>query len=60
MDRRRLGSSRPPKRKEWIDLDDVMLLRHAVAGAFVHEAVARWIVDLVRATRELEIIAIGR
>ena len=26
---------------------------------FVHEAVARWIVDLVRATRELDIVAIG-
>jgi MoxR-like ATPase len=42
-----------------IDIDDVLLLRRAVAGAFVHEAVARWIVDLVRATRELEIVAIG-
>jgi MoxR-like ATPase len=42
-----------------IDLDDVMLLRRAVSEAFVHEAVARWIVDLVRATRELDIVAIG-
>src|SRR5689334_4969151 len=36
-----------------IDLADVMTLRAAVGGVFVHEAVARWIVDLVRATREL-------
>jgi MoxR-like ATPase len=42
-----------------IDLDDVHTLRRAVGGVFVHEAVARWIVDLVRATRELEIVAIG-
>ena len=42
-----------------IDLDDVMTLRRAVGGVFVHEAVARWIVDLVRATRELDIVAIG-
>jgi MoxR-like ATPase len=42
-----------------IDLADVMTLRRAVADAFVHEAVARWIVDLVRATRELDVVAIG-
>ena len=42
-----------------IDLADVMLLRRAVSAAFVHEAVARWTVDLVRATRELDIVAIG-
>ncbi len=42
-----------------IDLDDVMTLRGAVGGVFVHEAVARWIVELVRATRELDIVAIG-
>jgi MoxR-like ATPase len=42
-----------------IDLADVLELRRAVAGVFVHEAVAQWIVDLVRATRQLEIVAIG-
>jgi MoxR-like ATPase len=26
---------------------------------FLHEAVARWVVDLVRATREIETVAIG-
>ena len=45
--------------KPVIDLDDVMTLRAAVGGVFVHEAVARWIVELVRATRELDIVAIG-
>jgi MoxR-like ATPase len=45
--------------KPVIDLEDVMTLRAAVGGVFVHEAVARWIVDLVRATRELDIVAIG-
>jgi MoxR-like ATPase len=42
-----------------IDLDDVLALRRSVADVFVHEAVARWVVELVRATRELEIVAIG-
>ena len=42
-----------------IDIADVLVLRRAVADAFVHEAVARWIVDLVRATRGLDIVAIG-
>jgi MoxR-like ATPase len=42
-----------------IDLTDVLALRRSVADVFVHEAVARWIVDLVRATRSLEIVAIG-
>src|SRR5579862_4988004 len=42
-----------------VDLDEIALLRRAVADIFVHEAVGRWIVDLVRATRELEIVAIG-
>jgi MoxR-like ATPase len=42
-----------------IDLEDVATLRAAVADVFVHEAVARWMVELVRATRELDIVAIG-
>jgi MoxR-like ATPase len=42
-----------------IDLEDIAVLRAAVAGVFVHEAVARWIVDLVRATRGLDVAAIG-
>jgi MoxR-like ATPase len=42
-----------------IGLDEVATLRRAVATVFVHEAVGRWIVDLVRATRELELVAIG-
>jgi MoxR-like ATPase len=42
-----------------INLEDVATLRAAVADVFVHEAVARWMVELVRATRELDIVAIG-
>jgi MoxR-like ATPase len=42
-----------------IDLDDVAFLSHSIADVFVHEAVGRWIVDLVRATRHLDIVAIG-
>jgi MoxR-like ATPase len=42
-----------------IDLDDIATLRRAVADVFLHEAVARWMVDLVRATRELPLVAIG-
>ena len=42
-----------------VDLDDVAALRASIAGVFLHEAVGRWIVDLVRATRELDVVAIG-
>jgi MoxR-like ATPase len=42
-----------------IDLDDIARLRAALQDVFVHEAVSRWIVEIVRATRELEIVAIG-
>ncbi|HZS23415.1 MAG TPA: MoxR family ATPase [Gaiellaceae bacterium] len=49
-----LGRLRPA-----IDLAEVATLRASIASVFVHEAVARWIVELVRATRELEMVAIG-
>jgi MoxR-like ATPase len=42
-----------------IGLEEIAALRRAVAGVFVHEAVSRWIVELVRATRQLDIVAIG-
>jgi MoxR-like ATPase len=42
-----------------VNLDEIRALQRSIAGVFVHEAVARWIVDLVRATRELDIVAIG-
>jgi MoxR-like ATPase len=42
-----------------IDLDDIAVLRGSIADVFLHEAVARWIVELVRATRALDIVAIG-
>jgi MoxR-like ATPase len=42
-----------------VDLGAIASLRAAVPKVFVHEAVARWVVELVRATRQLEIVAIG-
>ena len=42
-----------------IGVDDVATMRTGVRDVFVHEAVARWIVELVRATRRLELVAIG-
>jgi MoxR-like ATPase len=42
-----------------VNLDEVAVLRASVASVFLHEAVARWIVDLVRATRVIETVAIG-
>jgi MoxR-like ATPase len=42
-----------------VDLEEIATLRAAVGQVFLHEAVARWIVDLVRATREIEVVAIG-
>ena len=42
-----------------VDLAEIATLRSSIAGVFVHEAVARWIVELVRATRDLDLVAIG-
>jgi MoxR-like ATPase len=42
-----------------VALEEIATLRAAVGKVFLHEAVARWVVDLVRATREIETIAIG-
>jgi MoxR-like ATPase len=42
-----------------VDLEEIATLRAAVGNVFLHEAVARWVVDLVRATREIEVVAIG-
>ncbi len=42
-----------------VDLADIAALRASIAGVFLHEAVGRWIVDLVRSTREADIVAIG-
>ena len=42
-----------------VDVDDIAMLSGAMREVFVHEAVARWIVELVRATRKLDVVAIG-
>jgi MoxR-like ATPase len=42
-----------------VDVADIRTMNAAVREVFVHAAVARWIVELVRATRELELVAIG-
>ena len=42
-----------------VDVGDVTMMSAAVGEVFVHEAVGRWIVDLVRATRQLDVVAIG-
>jgi MoxR-like ATPase len=42
-----------------VGVDEIAVLRHSIADVFVHEAVARWIVELVRATRVLDVVAIG-
>jgi MoxR-like ATPase len=42
-----------------VGLEEIATLRASVGHVFLHEAVARWIVDLVRATREIEVVAIG-
>src|SRR5215468_9779564 len=39
-----------------VSLEDVALLRNTVQHVFVHEAVSRWLVDLVRATRDLDLV----
>jgi MoxR-like ATPase len=42
-----------------VSVEDVLLLNAAVEDVYVDELVERWIVALVRATRELEIVSIG-
>ena len=42
-----------------IDLADIAVLRASIGHVFLHEAVGRWIVDVVRATREIDVVAIG-
>jgi MoxR-like ATPase len=42
-----------------VGVEDIAVLRAAVRDVFLHEAVARWGIDLVRATRRIEVAAIG-
>jgi MoxR-like ATPase len=42
-----------------VSLDDVELLHHASEEVYVDELLQRWVIDLVRSTRELETVAIG-
>jgi MoxR-like ATPase len=42
-----------------VSLEEIETLQQAVENVYVHELLERWIIDLVRATRELETVAIG-
>ena len=42
-----------------VTVDDFAILRRAVESVYVDQLVRNWIVDLVRATRELDSVAIG-
>ncbi len=42
-----------------VGVDDIATMRDALREVFVHDAVSRWAVDLARATRSLDIVAIG-
>jgi MoxR-like ATPase len=42
-----------------VEVEDVNALQSATEEVYVDELLQRWIIDLVRATRELEIVAIG-
>jgi MoxR-like ATPase len=42
-----------------ISLDEVRELQQAVTKVYVDDLIQRWIIDLVRATRALDIVAIG-
>ena len=54
-----LGGHPLAKLEPAVNLAEIATLRAAVGHVFLHEAVARWVVDLVRATREIETVAIG-
>jgi MoxR-like ATPase len=45
--------------KPAVSLDEVDLLQHAVEEVYVDELLQRWVIDLVRATREIDILAMG-
>jgi MoxR-like ATPase len=42
-----------------VDVDDVRALRDAVTTVYVDPLLQRWIVELVRSTRELDEVAVG-
>ena len=42
-----------------VSLEEVELLHHASEEVYVDELLQRWVIDLVRSTRELETVAIG-
>jgi MoxR-like ATPase len=42
-----------------VDVEDVNALQDATTGVYVDELLQRWIIELVRVTRELDIVAIG-
>jgi MoxR-like ATPase len=42
-----------------VSLDEITALHHASEEVYVDELLQRWIIDVVRATRELETVAIG-
>ncbi len=42
-----------------VSLEDIQELREAAQHVYVDEVLHNWIVDLVRATRELEVVSIG-
>src|SRR5918998_5077247 len=42
-----------------VSLEEVELLHHASEDVYVDELLQRWIIELVRSTRELETVAIG-
>jgi MoxR-like ATPase len=42
-----------------VSVEEVQELQSAVENVYVHELLERWIIDLVRATRELDTVAIG-
>jgi MoxR-like ATPase len=42
-----------------VDVEDVVALQEATTAVYVDELLQRWIIDLVRVTRDLDIVAIG-
>ena len=42
-----------------VSLDDIRVLRDAAQHVYVDDVLHNWIVDLVRATRELDVVSIG-
>jgi MoxR-like ATPase len=42
-----------------IDIAELHRIQHAVSGVYIDPIILRWLIELVRATRELDVVSVG-